>query len=42
MYGLFIPVLFPIAAFGILNMYISEKFCLLYYYRKPPMYDDKL
>ena len=42
MYGLFIPVLFPIAAFGILNMYISEKFCLLYYYRKPPIYDDKL
>lgn len=42
MYGLFIPVLFPIAAFGILNMYIVEKVALLYYFRKPPMYDDKL
>lgn len=42
MYGLFIPALFPIAAFGILNMYVVEKFALLYYYRKPPMYDDKL
>lgn len=42
MYGLFIPVLFPIAALGIINMYVCEKFCLLYYYRKPPMYDDKL
>jgi len=42
MYGLFIPVLFPIAAFGIFNMYMVEKFALLYYYRKPPMYDDKL
>lgn len=41
-YGLFIPILFPIAAFGILNMYLVEKFALLYYYRKPPMYDDKL
>lgn len=41
-YGLFIPVLFPIAAFGIFNMYMVEKFALLYYYRKPPMYDDKL
>lgn len=41
-YGLFIPILFPIAALGILNMYIVEKFALLYYYRKPPMYDDKL
>jgi hypothetical protein len=42
MYGLFIPILFPITAFGIINMYLCEKFCLLYYYRKPPMYDDKL
>lgn len=42
MYGLFIPVLFPIAAFGIMNMYLVEKFALLYYYRKPPMYDEKL
>jgi len=42
MYGLFIPILFPIAAFGIFNMYMVEKFALLYYYRKPPMYDDKL
>lgn len=23
-------------------MYMVEKFALLYYYRKPPMYDDKL
>jgi len=42
MFGLFIPVLFPIAALGIANMYIVEKAGLLYYYRKPPMYDDKL
>lgn len=42
MYGLFVPVLFPIATVGILNMYIVEKAALLYYYRKPPMYDDKL
>lgn len=42
MYGLFLPVLFPIAAFGIFNMYVVEKFALLYYYRKPPMYDEKL
>lgn len=41
-YGMFIPILFPITAFGILNMYLVEKFTLLYFYRKPPMYDDKL
>lgn len=42
MYGLFLPVLFPIAALGIMNMYLVEKWALLYYFRKPPMYDDKL
>lgn len=42
MYGLFIPALFPIATLGILNMYLVEKGAILYYYRKPPMYDDKL
>lgn len=42
MYGLFIPILFPIAAFGILNMYIVEKGGLLWYYRRPPVYDDAL
>jgi hypothetical protein len=42
MYGLFIPILFPIAAFGIFNMYIVEKGGLLWYYRRPPMYDDAL
>ena len=42
MYGLFVPVLFPIATIGIMNMYLVEKFALLYYYRKPPMYDEKL
>lgn len=42
MYGLFIPMLFPIAAFGIFNMYIVEKGGLLWYYRKPPSYDGQL
>lgn len=42
MYGLFIPILFPIACLGIFNMYIVEKGALLWYYRKPPMYDNKL
>lgn len=41
-YGLFLPMLFPIAMLGIGNLYICEKYCLYYWYRKPPMYDDKL
>lgn len=42
MYGLAIPLLFPIALLALLIMYISEKLQLTYFYRKPPMYDEKL
>lgn len=42
MYGLFLPILFPIAAFGVFNMYIVEKLGILYIYRKPPSYDNTL
>lgn len=41
-YGLFLPVLFPICMLGIANLYICENYQLFYWYRKPPMYDDKL
>lgn len=42
MYGLFIPILFPIALFGILNKYFVEKLTVTYYYRQPPMYNQTL
>ena len=42
MYGMFIPILFPITLFGIFNMYINERLLLAYYYKKPPMYDMEL
>ena len=32
MYGLALPMLFPIAAFTFLNLYVSEKLLLAYYY----------
>jgi hypothetical protein len=38
-YGMQIPLLFPIALFGIFNMYMNERLLLAYYYKKPPMYD---
>jgi len=41
-YGLFLPALFPIAMIGIANLYICEKYQIYYWYRKPPMFDDKL
>ena len=42
MYGMCIPLLFPIALFGIFNMYVVERLSLAYYYKRPPMYDEKL
>ena len=42
MFGLALPMLFPIAAFTFFNYYLCEKFLLTYYYQKPPMYDEKL
>ena len=42
MYGLFLPILFPVTCIGILNMYIVERYCLFYYYQAPPSYDEKL
>ena len=37
-YGLALPLLFPIALLTIINMYITERILLAYFYRKPPMY----
>lgn len=42
MYGMCIPLLFPIALFGIFNMYFVERLSLAYYFKRPPMYDEKL
>ena len=41
-HGVALPILFPIACFGILNNFISERVLLAYYYRAPPMFDDEL
>ena len=42
MYGLAIPLLFPIACIYFLVLYTVEKLCLTYYFKKPPMFDEKL
>ncbi len=42
MYGLAIPLLFPIATIYFIVMYSVEKLCLTYYFKKPPMFDEKL
>lgn len=42
MYALFMPIIVPIALFGIFNMYVVERLALAFYYRQPPMFDEKL
>lgn len=42
MYGLGIPILFPIAAVAYLVLYCTEKLMLHYAYKQPPMYDERI
>lgn len=42
MYGLGLPILFPIAAVSLLVLYMVEKLMVYYSYRQPPMYDERL
>jgi hypothetical protein len=41
MYGMMIPILYPIALFAFINLYINERLGLAYYYQQPPVYDDE-
>jgi len=42
MYGVALPIMFPIAAFTFFNYYIVDRFLVAYYFQRPPIYDDKL
>ena len=42
MYGVGLPVLFPIAALSMAVLYLVEKYMIFYVYRQPPMYDQQL
>lgn len=42
MYGTGLPILYPIALFAFLVLYVQERLLICYYYRQPPMYDDKM
>jgi len=41
-HGLALPILFPIAAFGIFNQWLVEKLMFAYFYKQPPLIDNKL
>ena len=42
MYGLIMPILFPICLIGLFNILIVDLLALTYYYRAPPRYDGLL
>ena len=42
LHGASMPILFPIACFGILNMYIVERLQFAYFYKQPPLLDNQL
>jgi hypothetical protein len=42
MYGLGMPLLFPIAAFNFMNQYVCERIIIAYTVRLPPALDNKL
>lgn len=42
MYGLGLPILFPVASISLFGLYLVEKLMVYYSYRQPPMYDEKL
>lgn len=42
MYGVGMPILFPIAAFNFINQYVCERIIVSYCMKQPPALDDKL
>lgn len=41
-YGLAIPALFPIVLMSLVNMYVIEKLLFAYFYKQPPLFDNKM
>ena len=37
-----LPILFPIALFGMIVLYVTNRVCLAYWHRRPPVYDYKM
>jgi hypothetical protein len=42
MYGVALPIMFPIGSITMFNYYIVDRLLIAYYFRRPPIYDDKL
>ena len=42
MFGPGLPILYPTLLFGLIVLWVTERLCMAYYYKQPPMYDDML
>ncbi len=42
MYGIGMPILFPITAFTLFNLWLCERIAIVYYSKLPPSLDDTL
>jgi hypothetical protein len=42
MYGVGMPILFPLAAFNLINQYVVERLIVAWNVKQPPALDDKL
>jgi len=42
MYGLALPIVFPITLFAFINLYVTDKLALTYWHKAPPNYDSKI
>ena len=42
MYGVALPIMFPIGAFTFFNYYVVDRVLITYYYQRPPIYNDQL
>lgn len=42
MYGIGLPILFPISAFSLFNLWVSERISIAYYSKLTPALDDTL
>lgn len=42
MYGTALPILYPIALMSFVILYILERLLVFYYYKQPPVFDEKM
>jgi hypothetical protein len=42
MYGTALPILYPIALFAFALLFVLERCLVFYYYKQPPVFDEKL